>query len=55
MQTTKDIELPKKIAETMEEIALIEAIRKGLDAELVKREEVFKLIQDKKSELPLLP
>ena len=55
MQIITDTELFNNTAEIMEEIALVEAIRKGLGTERVKREEVFKLFQDKKSELPLLP
>ncbi|MFO1423376.1 MAG: hypothetical protein U1F70_06935 [Candidatus Competibacteraceae bacterium] len=55
MQITTDADLPKKTAKIIEETALIVAIHKGLNTKRVKREEVFKLFQDKKSESTLLP
>ena len=55
MEIIADTELLNNIAEIMEEIALVEAIHEGLGTEQVKREEIFKLLEDKIPELPLLP
>ena len=54
MEIITNTDLLNNIAEIMEEIALVEAIREGFGTERVKPEEIFKLLEDKKSELPLL-
>jgi hypothetical protein len=54
MEIITDTDLLNNIAEIMEEIALVEAIREGLGTEHIEREEVLNLLEDKKSELPLL-
>ena len=55
MEIITDTDLLNNIAEIMEEIALVEAIREGLGTEHIEREEVFNLFEDKKLDMLLLP
>lgn len=54
MKTITNNNISKKSDKIVQDIALVEAIHEGLGTEQVKREEIFKLLEDKKPELPLL-